>query len=77
MQKSANAIKKSVLGAWNLAGAWKIEVGAWSQKLGPGSWKFESRVPGTFWEIEARAALRGSSKSGPGDPWAQYINRYI
>ena len=61
-------------------GSWKSEPGNGileprSQKSEPGSWKLKSGAPGTFWEVEGQAALQGSSKSGPRDPLAQYINR--
>ena len=40
-----------------------------------GAWKLRSGVPGTFWAVEGRTPFRGASNTGPGDPWAQYINR--
>ena len=61
---------------------WMMELGNWkveprSQKSEPGSWKLESGAPGPFWVVEGRTPFRGASKSGPRDPWAQYINRLI
>ena len=65
------------IGAWSLdVGARESEIWALKSEIETGSWKLGSAAPGPFWEIEAGAALRGASRSGPRDRWAQYINRY-